>query len=75
MITDIQNLNIIDDLQGMEYGEYFAGEEPEDSSSHGGEEEDEDGEFDEDEEGEEESEDDNGKQRLEISNRRINVKK
>ena len=33
MMTDIHNMNIIDNLQGMEYGEYDAGEEPEDSDS------------------------------------------
>lgn len=47
-------MNIIDNLQGLDYGEYDAGEEPEDSISQNLD--DENGDFDEeDEEGEEES--------------------
>lgn len=41
-------MNIIDNLQGMDYGEYDAGEEPEDSSSQ--DPDDEIGEFDEEDE-------------------------
>jgi hypothetical protein len=54
-IADLNNLNIIDNLQGQEFGDYDAGEEPEDSDSQKSV--DECGDFEEDEEGEEESDD------------------
>lgn len=60
--ADIQNMNIIDNLQQeAEFGDYDAGEEPEDEDSQNHV--DEDGDFDEDdEEGEEEFDDDGSKQ-------------
>jgi hypothetical protein len=61
---DIHDLNIIDNLQGnMDYGEYYAGDEPDDSDSQAGDDED----FEcEDEEGEEESDGDEKKQSKQI---------
>jgi len=48
-MSDLQNMNIIDNLQGgVDYGDYDAGEEPEDSDSQNPD--DEDGDFDEEEE-------------------------
>lgn len=53
-------MNFIDNIQGLDYGEYDAGEEPEDSDSQNGN--DEDGDFDEeDEEGDEDTDEDDDK--------------